>query len=264
MGAIAGTERSPRLDASGGLLFGGGPEGDAARGAALRQLSRPFGWLAWVAVVAFIGDCVRIAYFTPIEASQGPAQKIFYIHVPAAITALYLAFALMAVASVLYLWLRDPKLDRVAECAAEVGLAFTTIVLVTGPLWAKPVWGTWWSGDARLTSTLFLWLIILAYLILRQAVEDRAQRARYSAVLAILAGLLIPFIHLSVYLFRTLHPQPIVLKPSAPSLPSEMLTTLMISFATFVLLFVALLRARYRLATIADLVEDGASSGRAD
>jgi heme exporter protein C len=263
MGATAGSERvpPPARGPSSAILSRGGSEGDAARAAALRELSRPFGWLLWVAVAAFAGICVRIAYFTPIEAAQGPAQKIFYIHVPAAVTALYLAFALMAVTSVLYLWLRDRTLDRVAECAAEVGLAFTTIVLVTGPLWAKPVWGTWWSGDARLTSTLFLWLIILAYLILRQAVEDRAQRARYSAVLAILAGLLIPFIHLSVYLFRTLHPQPIVLKPSAPSLPPEMLTTLVLSFATFVLLFVALLRARYRLATIADLVDDGDRAG---
>jgi heme exporter protein C len=236
---------------------------EMTRDAALAQLARPYGLLFWVAVAAVLATFVRIAFFTPIEASQGPAQKIFYIHVPAAVTALYLAFALMAVASVLYLWLRDPKLDRVASTSAEVGLAFTTVVLVTGPLWAKPVWGTWWSGDARLTSTLFLWLIILGYLILRQAVDDRAQRARYSAVLAILAGLLIPFIHLSVYLFRTLHPRPIVLKPSAPSLPPEMLTTLVMSFASFALLFVALLLARYRLATIADAgLADGGVSAR--
>lgn len=242
---------------------GGGSAASVTREAALAQLERPYGAMFWVAIVAVVATLVRIAYFTPIEASQGPAQKIFYIHVPAAVTALYLAFALMAVASVLYLWLRDPKLDRVAATSAEVGLVFTTVVLVTGPLWAKPVWGTWWSGDARLTSTLFLWLIILGYLILRQAVEDRAQRARYSAVLAILAGLLIPFIHLSVYLFRTLHPQPIVLKPSAPSLPPEMLATLLMSFASFALLFVALLRARYQLATIADSgLADGAASER--
>ncbi len=241
----------------------GGSAASVTRDAALAQLERPYGAMFWVAIAAVIATLVRIAYFTPIEALQGPAQKIFYIHVPAAVTALYLAFALMAVASVLYLWLRDPNLDRVAATLAEVGLAFTTVVLVTGPLWAKPVWGTWWSGDARLTSTLFLWLIILGYLILRQAVEDRAQRARYSAVLAILARLSIPFIHLSVYLFRTLHPQPIVLKPSAPSLPPEMLATLLMSFALFALLFVALLRARYRLATIADSgLADGAASER--
>lgn len=221
---------------------------------------RAFGWLFWVAVLAVLATGVRVFFFTPTEAVQGPAQKIFYVHVPAAFTALYLAFALMALASVLFLWLRDPKLDRVAASSAEVGLAFTTVVLVTGPLWAKPVWGTWWSGDARLTSTLFLWLIILGYLILRQATESWELRARYSAVLAILAGLLIPFIHLTVYLFRTLHPRPIVLKPSAPSLPPEMLTTLLMSLTAFVLLFVALLQARYRLATLAESIEASESA----
>ena len=103
---------------------------------------------------------------------------------------------------------------------------FTTVVLVTGPLWARPVWGTWWTWDARLTLTLFLWFIYVGYLVLRGAIEDPSLRARYSAVLGILGSLLIPFIHLSVYLFRTLHPRPIVIKPSAPSLPPEMLTTL--------------------------------------
>jgi len=213
------------------------------------------GWLFWVAVVAVIGSVIRALAFTPIEALQGAAQKIFYIHVPAAITALYLAFGLMAITSVLYLWLRDLKLDRVAACSAEVGLVFTTVVLVTGPLWAKPIWGTWWSGDARLNSTLFLWLIILGYLILRRAVDDRAMRARYSAVLAILAGLLVPFIHLTVYLFRTMHPMPIVLKPSAPSMSREMDITFFLSLASFVLLFVALLRARYRLAVLSDALD---------
>jgi heme exporter protein C len=213
---------------------------------------RLFGWLFWIAVVSVVASVVRDLAFTPEEARQGAAQKILYIHAPAAFTALYLAFALMAVASVLYLWLHDAKLDRVAASAAEVGLVFTTVVLVTGPLWARPVWGTWWSGDARLTATLFLWLIILAYLILRQAVEDPALRGRYSAVLAILAGLLIPFIHLTVYLFRTLHPQPIFLKPSAPSAPPEMALTFALAFGSFALLFVALLRARYRLAVMTE------------
>jgi heme exporter protein C len=211
--------------------------------------------LMLVAFIAVAASIVRALAFTPVEALQGPAQKILYLHAPAAFTALYLAFALMAICSLLYLWLRDPKLDRVAESSAEVGLVFTTVVLITGPLWAKPIWGTWWSGDARLTATLFLWLIIIAYLILRRAVDDRALRARYSAVLGILAGLLVPFIHLTVYLFRTLHPMPIVLKPSAPSMPREMLITFVMAFASFALLFVAFLRLRYRLAVAAEELE---------
>lgn len=222
----------------------------------------PFDGLFAVAAAAVIATIIRAAYFTPVELRQGPAQKIFYIHAPSAFVALYIAFGLMALASALYLWLRDPRLDRLAASSAEVGLVFTTVVLATGPIWGKTVWGAWWTWDARLTLTFFLWLIILGYLVLRSAVEDRQLRARYSAVLALLAALLIPFIHLSVYLFRTLHPQPIVLKPSAPSLPPEMLTTFLMALGSIVLLYVAFLRARYRLATLQDLM-DNADAERA-
>jgi heme exporter protein C len=194
---------------------------------------------------------IRAIFFTPLEALQGPAQKILYVHAPAAWVA-FMAFALVAVASGLYLWLREDRLDRIAESSAEVGVVFTTVVLTTGPLWGKPVWGAYWTWDARLTLTLFLWFIYVAYLVMRGALEDRSMRARYSAVLGILGALLIPFIHLSVYLFRTLHPQPILLKPSAPSLPGEMLTTLLLAIASFTLLYVALLRARYRYAVTRD------------
>ena len=119
-------------------------------------------------------------------------------------------------------------------------------------IWARIIWGIWWTWDARLTLTLFLWFVYVAYMVLRSAVEDREMRARYSAVLGILGALLIPFIHLSVYLFRTLHPMPILGKPGRPSLPNEMLITFIISFAAFTLLYVALLRARYRYAVDRD------------
>ena len=206
--------------------------------------------------LAVIGALVRAIWFTPIEAKQGAAQKIFYVHVPSAFIALYVAFGLLAVSSALYLWLRDVRLDRLAESTAEVGLVFISVTLVTGPLWGKPIWGTWWTWDARLTSTLFLWFLVLGYLLLRASHDDRATRARYSAVLGLLTAILIPFIHLTVYLFRTLHPRPIVLKPSAPSLPPEMLTTLLLSVAAFLLLFAGLLRARYRFATERDTLPE--------
>lgn len=207
--------------------------------------------LTIAAVVAVAVTYIRVFFFTPLEAIQGPAQKILYVHAPAAWVA-FMAFGLVAIASGLYLWLREDRLDRIAESSAEVGVVFTTVVLITGPLWGKPIWGAYWTWDARLTLTLFLWFIYVAYLVMRGALEDRATRARYSAVLGILGALLIPFIHLSVYLFRTLHPQPILLKPSAPSLPSEMLVTLLIAFVAFTLLYVALLRARYRYAVTRD------------
>ena len=207
--------------------------------------------LSLAAIAAVLVTFVRAIFFTPLEATQGPAQKILYVHAPAAWVA-FMAFGLVGLTSVLYLWLKEERLDRVAESSAEVGVVFTTVVLIPGPLWGKPIWGTYWTWDARLTLTLFLWFIYVAYIVLRGAIDDRAMRARYSAVLGILGALLVPFIHLSVYLFRTLHPQPILMKPSAPSLPTEMLITLLLAFGSFTLLYVALLRARYRYAVERD------------
>jgi heme exporter protein C len=208
-----------------------------------------FDWLLVVAIVGVIGAVVRIAFYTPVELLQGAAQKIYYIHVPAILSA-YVALGLVAVMSIVFLWLHDERADRLAESAGEIALLFTTVTLSTGPIWARPIWGAWWTWDARLTLTLFLWFVTAAYLVLRGAVDDPVMRGRYSAVLAVLAVLLIPFIHLSVYLFRTLHPMPIVLKPDRPSLPPEMLTTFLISLAAFLFFCVVLIRARYRLAVL--------------
>jgi heme exporter protein C len=215
-------------------------------------------WLPTVAGLAVIGAVTRAAFFTPLEAKQGAAQKIFYIHVPAAWVA-FLAFGLVAIASGVFLWLRDPRLDRFAESSAEVGVVFTTVVLITGPMWAKPIWGTYWAWwDVRLVSTLFLWFIYVSYIVLRGAIDSPEMRARYSAVLGILGALLIPFIHLSVYLFATMHPMPIVGKPSAPSLPNEMLLTLFLSLISFTLLYFSFVRARYHYAVERDTIIEAA------
>jgi len=187
---------------------------------------------------------VRALAFTPVEATQGPAQKIFYVHVPSAWVA-FLAFGVVGVCSVLYLIFKEPRLDRIAAASAEVGVVFTTGVLLTGPIWAKPIWGAWWTWDARLSSTLFLWFLYFAYLVLRTAVREQGQRARYSAVLGILGALLVPFIHLSVKMFRTLHPQPVVMNPEGPTLPGSMLATLLFSLAVMTLLYTGLVWHRY-------------------
>ena len=214
--------------------------------------TRPiFDWLFWVSLAGIAAVLVRIVYFTPVEAAQGLAQKIYYIHVPSALGA-YTALTVAAFMSIVYLWLKDPKADRVAASASEVAFIFTSAVLCTGPLWGKPVWGTWWTWDARLTLTLFLWFLTVAYLVLRGAIEDAGMRARYSAVLALLAALLIPFIHLSVYLFRTLHPEPIVLKPERPSLPGVMLMTWVLAVFAFQFFCAMLIRSRYRLAVLTE------------
>ena len=190
---------------------------------------------------------VRAILLTPVERSQGVAQKIFYLHVPAAWSAL-LAMGLVGLASILFLLMKDERFDRFAASSAEVGTAFACVMLTTGPLWAKPVWGTWWTWDARLTLTLFLFFLFVGYQLLRNAVSDPGLRARYSAVLGICGMVLVPFIHLSVYFFRTLHPMPIVLKPSAPSLPGSMLATLLSSFAVFMILYIGFVTQRYAIA----------------
>jgi heme exporter protein C len=227
----------------------------AARAIARRGLGISLAALLGLAVVYVLA----IGY-TPVEARQGLAQKIFYLHVPAAWSAL-IAFSLVGIASALYLWLHDPRLDRFAAASAEVGVAFSAVMLTTGPIWAKPIWGTWWTWDARLTLTLFLFFLFIGYLALRASVHDPAERARFSAVVGILGMLLVPFIHLSVYLFRTLHPQPVVLKPSAPSLPPEMLRTLLVSTAVFTLLYVGLVTLRYGLGMAEDARDEATDAG---
>jgi len=207
--------------------------------------------ISLVALLALAGVYVLALGYTPVEARQGLAQKIFYLHVPAAWSAM-ISFSLVGITSALYLWLHDPRLDRFAAASAEVGVAFSAVMLTTGPIWAKPIWGTWWTWDARLTLTLFLFFLFIGYLALRASVHDPAERARFSAVVGILGMLLVPFIHLSVYLFRTLHPQPVVLKPSAPSMPPEMLRTLLVSTVVFTLLYIGLVTLRYGLAVAED------------
>jgi heme exporter protein C len=214
--------------------------------------------LTAVALLALAGVYVRALVFTSIERFQGPAQKIFYVHAPAAWSAL-LAFSVTGLLSAAYLWLRDRRLDLVASASAEVGLAFSCIMLTTGPMWAKPIWGTWWTWDARLTSTLFIFLLFVGYQVLRGAMTDPEVRARYCAVIGILGLVLVPFIHMTVYLFRTLHPDPVVMKPGAPSLPGDMLVTLLTSFGVFTLLYLGFLAQRYALAVLRDLKDQEAS-----
>ncbi|PYP12653.1 MAG: cytochrome C assembly protein [Gemmatimonadetes bacterium] len=148
-----------------------------------------------IALLLLAGVYLRALAYTPVEASQGLAQKIFYLHVPAAIWA-ETAMIFVGLASIFYLFTKDPRLDRFAASSAEVGTIFCAIVLTTGPIWGKPIWGTWWSWDARLTFTLFLFLLYVGYLLLRNAVPDPGARARFAAVLGICGMCEVPFIHL--------------------------------------------------------------------
>ena len=209
----------------------------ATAGGAGRSADR----LGIAAAVVLLFDLAAIFLYAPTERLQGPVQRIFYVHVPLAWIA-YLAFFVVFVASGLYLWKRSPRWDRLARASAEIGVVCTTLVLVTGSLWAKPIWGTWWSWDARLTTTLVLWLIYLAYLVLRAYVEEPGRAARYAAVLGIVGFVDVPIIHQSVVWWRTLHPGPTVVQESGGTgLPPAMLTTLALSLVAFTLMYVYLL-----------------------
>lgn len=211
--------------------------------------------LILVALAGVAAVMVLAIGFTPVEINQGLAQKIFYVHVPSAFVAIWVAVPMLGLASILYLWLHDPRLDRFAAASAEVATAFCAVTLTTGPIWGKPIWGTWWTWDGRLTLTLFLFFLLLGYHTLRAAIREPLERGRFSAVLGVMGLVLIPFIHLSVYLWRGLHPQPVVFKPSAPSLPPEMLRTLLLGFAVFLLLYVGLVTLRYGIQLARDVRE---------
>ena len=182
-------------------------------------------------------------FYAPREATMGDAQRIFYFHVPSAWIG-FLSFFIVFVASILYLLKRDRKWDALALSAAEIGVLFTTLVLLTGPLWAKAAWGTYWVWDARLTTTLVLWLVYVGYLMLRGSVDD-TKRAPMSAVLGIIGFLDVPIIYLSVTWWRTMHPT--LLVSESGGLDAAMRVTLFVALFSFTLLFAWLLLIRVRL-----------------
>lgn len=188
----------------------------------------------------------QVFFWVPTEVNQGVVQRIFYIHVPAAWVA-FMAFGIVAFASAVYLWLGDERADMAAVSAAEGGMVFTTIVLLTGPLWGKIAWGTYWTWEPRLTLTLLLWFIYLGYFMVRAATQNPEKGKRFAAVVGIVGALDIPLIHVSVLWFRSLHPQPVVIKAEGPTLHPDMLTTILTGVLTFTVLFAGLLMLRYGL-----------------
>lgn len=185
-----------------------------------------------------------VFFWVPTEALQGVVQRIFYVHVPAAWVTEF-AFGMTAVLSATYLWLRDDRLDAAAVAAAEGGLFFSAILLVAGPLWGKVSWGTYWTWDPRLTLTLLLVFIFIGYFMVRGSSRDTDKGKRAAAVVAIVGALDIPLIHMSVYWFRSLHPEPVVMRPDGPTADTEMVVTLLVGLAGFTLVFFGLFYLRY-------------------
>ena len=182
----------------------------------------------------------------PMEVTMGAVQRIFYFHLPSAAVA-FLAFAVSALASVAYLINRNLRWDRWAVSAAEIGVVFCSVVLVTGPIWAKPVWGIWWTWDARLTATFVLWLIYVSYLVLRGFLEEPTRRATISAVLSILGFLDVPLVYMANRWWRTQHPQPVIAGGSDSGLDPQMWLGLLQALGALLLLFAFLMYQRLQL-----------------
>jgi heme exporter protein C len=195
-------------------------------------------------------------WVTPPDAVQGDLVRLLYVHPPIAWVALYVSFGTATIASCLYLWprTRSMTMDRIAHCAMEISVVFIALTLITGSIWGRPTWGVWWAWDARLTSTAILGVFALAYLALRRANDDSAQRARRAGVFAVLSAINVPIIHFSVLWWKTLHQGASVLTSTGQlNVHGSMLWTMLIGFVGFTLLFFWLLRERYRLEVKRDL-----------
>jgi heme exporter protein C len=206
---------------------------------------RNFSRLIDIAAAVSIPVALYFAFiYAPVERVMGAVQKIFYFHVASAWVCFFALFVTF-IASIVFLKKRSKESDYIAAASAEIGLLFCTIVLITGPLWARPVWGAYWSWDPRLTTTLVLWFIYAGYILLRKFIIETERKRVYSAVLGIIGFVDVPIVFFSIRWWRTMHPN--VLQKGGGGITGEMLAALLISIAAFTLLYLALMNKRIRL-----------------
>ncbi len=184
--------------------------------------------------------------WAPPDPNQGEVQRIMYVHVPSAWTA-YLAFVIVFVASLGWLWTRRRTFDAVAVASAEIGVLFTGLALVSGSIWAKPTWGVWWTWEPRLITTAVMFVMYVGYLLLRSLSADVEGRATRAAVIGVIAVVNVPIVHLSVTWMNALHQLPTVLRPDGPAIDDRMLFTLIVSVLAFTLIYAWLMAARVAL-----------------
>jgi heme exporter protein C len=185
-------------------------------------------------------------FIAPDESTMHAIQRIFYFHAPSGMVAL-IAFTICFIANIGYLVGRKPYWDWLAVAAAEVGVAFNTVVLITGPIWAKPAWGIWWAWDARLTSTLVLWLLYISFLLLRDLIADPDRRSVFSAIYGIFLFLDVPLVYFSIRIWRTQHPQPVILGGQGSGLDPTMRKVFYLCWFALTAVMVILIRQRYQL-----------------
>ncbi len=202
--------------------------------------------LGAVAILMVIAAAYAAFFIAPEERTMGLIQRIFYFHVASA-WAGFTAFFLCFLGNLLYVWKRDQKYDWLAVSGAEVGLAFTTVVLITGPIWAHPVWGIWWTWDARLTSTFVLWLLYVSYLLLRTLVDEPDRRALLSSLFGIFAFLDVPLVFGAIRWWRTQHPQPVIMGGQGSGLDPTMKSVFFFSALAMHVLMLFLVAERYAL-----------------
>ena len=202
--------------------------------------------LAGLAATAVIG-----LFVVPPDATQGNVQRLMYVHVPAAWVT-FMAFGVVFIASVAYLKTGRMQWDRVAAASAEIGVVFCVLTIVLGSPWGRPVWGTWWTWDPRLTTTAVLLLIYVGYLSLRKVADSPARRAKWSAVVGVIGFIDVPIVHQSVVWWRSLHQQATVLRLAAPTIAGSMLATLLLAFVAFSLAYGYLMAVRMRVGRVED------------
>jgi len=205
--------------------------------------------LGWLAVLGLLAGLVAAFGYAPREVTQGNVQRIMYLHVPSVLTA-YLAFGLVLLGSAAYLATRRIGWDRLAASAAEVGVLFTAVTIVSGSIWGRPTWGVWWTWDARLTSTAVLLLVYVGYLLLRAMVDEPEARARYAAVVGIVGAANIPIVHFSVKWWRALHQPSTILGPEPSPIAAPIALALFVNWIAFTLLFAYFLSRRLEIARL--------------
>jgi heme exporter protein C len=211
-----------------------------------------------VTIALLVVACYLVFFYVPMEAVMGNVQRVFYFHVAAGWVGM-LGFLAAAGAGAAYLRTADSKWDIMGLSAVEIGIVFALINVITGAIWARPIWNTWWTWDPRLTTATIMLLIYAAYLMLRAGIDDPNRRARFGAVYAIIGFLSVPLTFFSARLFRTIHP--IVIGTNQPGatgafdMTSSMLVTFLFSLLTFTFIFIDLLWHRIRLGRLSDKVE---------
>ncbi|SVA15541.1 uncharacterized protein METZ01_LOCUS68395 [marine metagenome] len=203
--------------------------------------------LAVITGVMMLVDLYLIFMVAPTDSVLGHVQRVFYFHVPIAIMS-FLAFFVVFIGSIGYLIKQTPKWDAIAHASAEVGVVFVTLALLTGIIWARPVWNTWWTWEPRLTTTMILWLIYVAYLMVRSYAPSQSKGAVYGAVVGIVGFVDVPIVYYSVVWWRSIHPSPVVGPfAQADSLDGSMALILLYSFITFIFFFAYMVMERMEL-----------------